>query len=56
MNVICELLLLDDLDEALAAHHVDQVASPRRVDAARFSEDIVLDLIDATVRIEATNL
>ncbi len=40
-----QAVLFDDLDDALAAHHVDEVAAPGRVDAARDLEDRV-DLVD----------
>ena len=50
-----QLVLLDDLDEALAAHHVDQVAAPGGVDAAADLEH-ESDLVDRAPARHAAHL
>src|SRR5690606_10468432 len=50
-----QALLLDDLDDALAAHHVDEVAAPGRVDARRDLEHRV-DLVETRAGGDAADL
>jgi len=55
-SVLDELVLLNDLEEATRADHVDEVTTPGRVDTRRHLEHVVLDLIDASSRDQAANL
>src|ERR1700682_1207896 len=54
-RVLDQVLLFDDLEILLAAHHVHEVPAPRRVDPGRNLEDVV-HVIDAVVRGEPADL
>ena len=52
-DVLRHLLLQDDVDDLRGAHHVREVATPRRVDPARAVEAVLGHVVNALARVDA---
>ncbi len=55
-GVVDKIVRLDDLEDAVEADHVDQVAAPRGVDPARRAEDVIVDLVQLLSGEDAADL
>ncbi len=47
VRMLDQIILLDDLENPVEAHHVSQVTTPRRVDSTAHLENVSFDLIQA---------